>query len=175
MHKITEPKQFRSNIVKRLNKIIKNENQSINLEKGIFNYSLQEATRLKIVKKWDNQPFVNLYLCRLKTIHYNIQEKSLKRRLKNQKIKAHEVAFWTHQEMRPELWEEMIQKKQKRDKSKYEVNTEAATDNFTCFKCMRSDPDNANKCTYYQLQTRSADEPMTTFVTCLNCGSRWKC
>ena len=39
---------------------------------------------------------------------------------------------------------------------------------FTCFKCK------SNKCTFYQLQTRSADEPMTTFVTCLNCGNRWK-
>ena len=29
------------------------------------------------------------------------------------------------------------------------------------------------KCTSYDLQTRSADEPMTTFVTCLNCGNRW--
>lgn len=23
-------------------------------------------------------------------------------------------------------------------------------------------------------QTRSADEPMTTFVTCTNCGNKWK-
>ena len=30
------------------------------------------------------------------------------------------------------------------------------------------------KCTYYQLQTRSADEPMTTFITCLNCNNKWK-
>ena len=175
MVKIENPTEFRANIVKRLDKIIKNETQSRNLEKGIFNYSLGEATRLKIVKKWENQPFVNIYLCKLKTIHHNIQHKDLKRKLKNRIVKAHEVAFWTHQEMRPDLWDEMIQQKQKRDKSKYEVNTEAATDNFTCFKCMQNDPENANKCTYYQLQTRSADEPMTTFVTCLNCGCRWKC
>lgn len=26
----------------------------------------------------------------------------------------------------------------------------------------------------YQLQTRSADEPMTTFITCAKCSKRWK-
>ena len=45
----------------------------------------------------------------------------------------------------------------------------AATDEFKCYKCKK------RKCTYYEMQTRSADEPMTTFVTCLNCGNRWKC
>ena len=45
----------------------------------------------------------------------------------------------------------------------------AATDEFhTCRKCKK------NLCIYYQLQTRSADEPMTTFVTCLSCGNNWK-
>ena len=40
---------------------------------------------------------------------------------------------------------------------------------FTCGKCR------SKKTTYYQMQTRSADEPMTSFVTCLNCQKRWKC
>ena len=30
------------------------------------------------------------------------------------------------------------------------------------------------KATYYQMQTRSADEPMTTFLTCLKCNKKWK-
>jgi len=37
-----------------------------------------------------------------------------------------------------------------------------------CQKCQKRD------CTYSQIQTRSADEPMTTFVLCNNCGNRWK-
>ena len=45
---------------------------------------------------------------------------------------------------------------------------EASTDAFKCGKCKQ------RQCTYYQLQTRSADEPMTTFVTCVNCDNRWK-
>lgn len=44
----------------------------------------------------------------------------------------------------------------------------ATTDQFKCGKCKQ------RKTQYYQMQTRSADEPMTTFVTCTNCGNRWK-
>ena len=40
---------------------------------------------------------------------------------------------------------------------------------FKCFKCQ------SNKTHFYQMQTRGADEPMTNFVNCLNCGKRWKC
>lgn len=42
------------------------------------------------------------------------------------------------------------------------------TDLFTCGKCK------GKRCTYTQVQTRSADEPMTTFVFCNDCGNRWK-
>jgi len=45
---------------------------------------------------------------------------------------------------------------------------QAETDMFKCGKCK------SRKCRYRQMQTRSADEPMTTFVTCSNCGNRWK-
>ncbi|KAF9563525.1 RNA polymerase II elongation factor [Mortierella alpina] len=45
---------------------------------------------------------------------------------------------------------------------------QAETDMFRCGKCK------GRKTRYYQMQTRSADEPMTTFVTCINCGNRWK-
>jgi hypothetical protein len=38
-----------------------------------------------------------------------------------------------------------------------------------CRKCK------SNKTEYYQLQTRSADEPMTTYATCKKCGNKWKC
>lgn len=47
-------------------------------------------------------------------------------------------------------------------------DTQAETDQFKCSKCKQ------RRCKYYQLQTRSADEPMTTFVTCVNCNNRWK-
>ncbi|GMR37553.1 hypothetical protein PMAYCL1PPCAC_07748, partial [Pristionchus mayeri] len=48
------------------------------------------------------------------------------------------------------------------------VNKGTPSDMFKCGKCGKKN------CTYTQLQTRSADEPMTTFVFCLECGNRWK-
>uniref|UniRef100_A0A3Q1CSN0 Transcription elongation factor n=1 Tax=Amphiprion ocellaris TaxID=80972 RepID=A0A3Q1CSN0_AMPOC len=42
------------------------------------------------------------------------------------------------------------------------------TDLLQCSKCKKKN------CTYNQVQTRSADEPMTTFVLCNECGNRWK-
>ncbi len=74
----------------------------------------------------------------------------------------------SHQELNPERWDALIQLKSVRDKNKYEQNMEAATDSFKCRKCR------STKCTYYELQTRSADEPMTIFITCLDCGTKWK-
>lgn len=44
----------------------------------------------------------------------------------------------------------------------------AKTSLLTCSKCK------GKNCAYSEMQTRSADEPMTTFAYCLNCGNRWR-
>jgi transcription elongation factor S-II len=170
MHGIIEnPTEFRINISNKLNKILLNENMSINLEKGIYNYSVEHATKLNVVKKWDNHYFVNIYLARVRTIYINLKNTSVKNMIQNKLVKAHSLAYMTHQQLRPDKWDALIQEKKIRDDNKYEPKLEASTDNFKCWKCK------SKKCTYYQLQTRSADEPMTTFVNCLDCGNRWKC
>ena len=166
--KIINPDTFRENIKKKLNEILQNEKNSSNLEKGIFNYVLKESTNKRIVKKWDNQYFVQLYIDRVRSIYKNLNNKEILDQIQNGSMKPHLVAFMTHQEMRPDIWNTLIEAKSKRDKNKFETNLEAATDTFTCRKCR------SKKCSYYGLQTRSADEPMTIFVTCLECGTRWK-
>ena len=168
--KIENPDLFRANIRNKLNEKFKDERHGNNLEKGIFNYSLKEASRRKIPKQWSDPYFVMIYVNHLRSIYRNINDNEyLICLLNNGDIKSHEIAFMTHQEMNPPRWTELIKEKMKRDKNKFETKVEAATDTFTCRKCRQ------NKCTYYQLQTRSSDEPMTTFVTCLNCDNRWKC
>lgn len=168
IRQIKNPEEFRSKIRDKLNIKINNIKHSTNLEKGIFNYALKEAANRKIVKKWDNPYFVQVYIDRLRSIFNNLNDDIIEQ-INNETIKAHVVAFMTHQELCPEIWKELLDAKAKRDANKYENNIAAATDTFTCRKCK------GNQCTYYQLQTRSADEQITTFVTCLNCSNRWKC
>jgi transcription elongation factor S-II len=168
MLRVDNPEQFRAKIQSQINQKVNNEKYSINLEKGIHNWTLNEATNRKVVKKWNNTLFVQLYVDHYRSIYFNLSEYILTE-LHNGNIKAQNIAFMTHQELKPEKWEVLIQSKIKRDKNKYETNIESSTDTFTCRKCY------TKKCTYYQMQTRSADEPMTTFVTCIECGNRWKC
>lgn len=169
MRTIDNPQEFRKNMTMKLTGILEDEKSSINLEKGIYNYCLDHATNLNVVKKWDNNYFVKIYLDRMRTIYINLKNSNLKELVQTKEIKPHEIAFMTHQEMQPDKWNDLIQEKKIRDENKYEPKVEASTDNFKCWKCK------SKKCTYYQLQTRSADEPMTTFVNCLDCGNRWKC
>ena len=166
-YKIENPDNFRTNIRKKINEKLNNEKASLNLEKGIFNYVLKEAEQRKIVKKWDNKFFIQIYLSHLKSILNNLNKKLIED-INNGSIKSHTIAFMTHQEIEHNRWAELIEAKSKRDKNKFENNLTASTDTFTCRKCK------GNQCTYYQMQTRSADEPMTCYITCCQCGNRWK-
>ena len=173
MRTVDNPEEFRRNVCKKLSLLLENglSEQSVeNMEKSIFNYCIKDAGERNIVKKWDNPFFVQIYLDRLRSIYINIKKSDeFRLKLLNKEIPAHEVGKLTHQDMAPVKWQKMIDDKKVRDENKYAPKLEASTDNFTCRKCK------SKKCSYYQLQTRSADEPMTTFVTCLDCGSRWKC
>ena len=168
LHKIENPDNFRANIRKKINEKLDDEKASVNLEKGIFNYTLKEADQRKIVKKWDNKFFVQIYLNHLRSIVNNLDDKWISA-INSDEIQAHKFAFMNHQEFNHDRWAQLIESKSKRDKNKFETNIAAATDTFTCRKCKN------NQCTYYQMQTRSADEPMTCYVNCLTCGNRWKC
>ncbi|XP_077580365.1 transcription elongation factor A protein 1 isoform X1 [Stigmatopora nigra] len=78
------------------------------------------------------------------------------------KMTAEEMASDELKEMRKNLTKEAVRDHQ------MATTGGTQTDLFTCGKCK------GKACTYTQVQTRSADEPMTTFVFCNECGNRWK-
>ena len=168
MRKITDPVGTRKTLVEKIKTLVDSDLAARNIEKGIYNYTIEDATRKHLVKKWENVHFVEIYLTRFRTIFNNLRlSPYLREQLEKKQCKPHEIAFLSHYEMSPERWEKLIEEKRERDKNIYDVQQKIDSE-FKCGRCKK------NNCTYYQLQTRSADEPMTTFVSCLSCGNRWK-
>ena len=166
---IANPDTFRVSIREQLNILLKDEKLALNLEKGILNWSLKEASQRKVVKKWDNPYFTTIYIDHLKSIYINLKKNmGLIEQMKMNSIKPHIIAFMTHQEIQPDKWNSLIEKKTKRDASKCDKKVGASTAMFTCSRCK------SKNCTYYEMQTRSADEPATIFITCLNCDKHWR-
>ncbi|KAL7676881.1 hypothetical protein ACOME3_003130 [Neoechinorhynchus agilis] len=101
---------------------------------------------------------------------YGTKNLGLKLKVRNGQLSPTRFANMT----RDELWSE--RRKRQREQWKKEaidhrlmpMTQGTRTTMLTCGKCKEKD------CTYTQLQTRSADEPMTTFVYCNKCGNRWK-
>lgn len=164
MYCVVHPDVLRQKMRVRINSILENETTSENIEIGVFNYAIQQSAEKKIIKKWSNPLFCELYLSKIRSLLNNITPEFI------QSLKEpHLVAFMNHHELNPERWKDLIYKKEKREEHLFSSKLASNTTDFTCFKCK------GNKCMYYQLQTRSADEPMTTFVTCVNCENHWRC
>lgn len=155
------PLEFRAKIRANFDTIV--EANSNLIEKGIYNATIQMCDERRIIKKWDNPKFLDVYLAIFKTVYFNVRNDPMI----VDPSAPYQVAFMTHQQMAPKQWRHIVEKKQKTDN--YEKRAAVTTDQFVCGKCKM------RKCTYSQAQTRSADEPMTTFVTCLQCGHRWRC
>lgn len=138
-----------------------------NIEKSIFNSSVRRIKAMKMTASWESPHFVNIYKCKWLEIKRALEKGPLHELIESGKIATKNVA-----DQPPDvLWPDGpcdTMKKYLKSKETIKV-IEAPPGMFICRKCK------SDKTTYYQLQTRSADEPMTTFVTCTNCDLRWKC
>ena len=155
-------------------KIILNEKISRQIEQSIYNSTIQFSYENNIKKHWDNKIFKSLYLSRIRSIYTNLKDDSylknvnFKTKILENDIDPKQISTLSNYDIFPEVWEELILKLSEKDKLKYELKPEAMTDMFKCGKC------DSRSCSYYEFQTRSADEPMTQFITCLDCNNNWK-
>jgi DNA-directed RNA polymerase subunit M/transcription elongation factor TFIIS len=162
MYIITDSKTFRQRCVDKLNEKVEDKTLSENIEIGIFNRSVQIAKEKQVIRKWTNKYFVEIYLSKLKSVMANITKELLA-----SLPEPHKIAFMEHYQMNPARWEDLIQKQTKREAYLCEQKVAANSTDMKCYKCK------SDKCSYYQLQTRSSDEAMTTYVSCMNCGNHW--
>ena len=155
--------------------LVNNEKIAKNIEIGCYNFTINKAEKENLHKKWENVFFKRIYLNKIKSIYTNLKSDSylknnrLIERLLSKEFKPHELSEMDATHLFPEHWKSYLDEKIKKENAVDENVQDAATDQFKCNRCKQK------KCTYYEVQTRSADEPMTTFVTCISCGNRWKC
>lgn len=144
------------------------------LERGIYNASLNEAKTRQIPLTWEHETFRWIYgmVAKRAIANFNpdsyVGNKHLIQRWKNGEFTLDQIGGWTPYQLKPMHWKDLKDQLLRREQRILEGNMSMATDRFRCSQCKEK------KCSYYELQTRSADEPMTIFVKCLNCGKQWK-
>ena len=134
--------------------------ESEEIEHAILNRCVNDAQKWFVDIDWNNSVFVDMYRSRAVSL-YPYRDMAAN-------MSPTEFVDSTAVDLNPKRWKEMIQKIIDKEKAMYSKKSTASIF-MHCSSCKKK-----TRCDYYQLQTRSADEPMTTFVTCLECDKRWK-
>lgn len=152
------------------------QKMALNIERGIFNYALKlylnSHNRNKKLTHWCDS-FNIYYTNRCIIIYSNLNEKSsikntqLIKRLFNNECNEFQLSQFTSKELFPERYNELTQL-YGLDKVIIREEKEIPDGMIKCKKCR------SYKTTYYEMQTRSADEPTTKFVTCHKCDAKFK-
>ena len=144
------------------------------IEKGIYNYAINKCNFREFIPIWDNSEFLEIYVSKSKHIYSNLNTKTyvknlkLIEKIKNGSILPYDLAFMDTYKLYPEMWSSIIDEKIKIDRMLKESLQECKTDLFECPMCHK------HETIYLQIQVRSSDEPMTNFITCINCGYKWQ-
>lgn len=145
------------------------------LEKCIVRHSKRtiESTK-KGVAAWDNHKFTNIYKHKFLFLKNALtSNEDLRSKAMTRELSVVEIVSMRPEQLQPEgIYAKTVEDNVHKEMHKEYLIRKAEEEHVGFFKCMKC---KSNKTTYYQLQTRSADEPMTTYVSCINCGKRWKC
>lgn len=135
-----------------------NEKQIINIEKSIYNFTIDECAKNDVGPSWDEPLFSHVYKQKSIDVVVNLKKGGLSELLGAKAIQSKDVGYLSPMELYPDKWKDEV-----------DVDTRDVVEGiFQCKKC------GSKRTTYYSLQTRSSDEPMTNFITCVECNNRWK-
>lgn len=149
------------------------EKISEEIESSIYEFTIKESEKHGIDSNIENKNFKRIYKNKTRTIYDNLNVNSYVKntnfliRLINKEFDIKEIAFLSPQEINKEHWKPYLDRQNANDEFLYSRTAGIKTNEYKCGRCKK------NECSYYQLQVRCSDEPMTTFINCLNCGNKW--
>jgi transcription elongation factor S-II len=145
------------------------------LEAQILNNVVGYCKQNGIDVDWANRVFWNTYRSKAISLYENLRTdgpvantQNWAKKLVKGEVEPKAFVEMPAEELCPTRWKAALDKMIEAEILLYSKNVSAAIYLY-CSRCKKK-----SKCDYYQMQTRSADEPMTTFVTCLECDREWK-
>ncbi len=166
-----------------------------NCERSVLNWTFKKFPKGEAA--WDNKTFRTTYKqkvvnllsefkrekSKMVTVSLSIEDDEVKVklvivpqlvcRLQRKELESTKLAWYSPEVLDPNgLYSQTMFKLKTKELSREAAKAKQDEDYVGMFKCGKC---KSKKTTYYQMQTRSADEPMTTYVTCLGCSNRWKC
>lgn len=162
---IKDPPNFRERVLDAYRQVFSEEKTAVDFEKAVYNHAVYQAKYNNTPCNWENPQFLSGYKAKAMYVLRNHAEMVAIQNSSN--ITAATIICMKPSDIKPEIWRELIKLKEAKNKL-YGIKPKANTWSFTCKKCK------SNECSYYEMQTRSADEPMTTFILCLTCGNQWR-
>lgn len=138
-----------------------------NMEKSLYN-SVGQG-----IHDTSTAHFSSVYKSRFLGLMENIKRNpSIICRIKNGELKSSKFADYSPDILEPDgIFSEVKLERREIENRREKAEAQRNEDYVGLLKCGKC---KSVKTTYYQMQTRSADEPMTTYVTCLNCQHKWK-
>lgn len=165
---------IRDKVVENFTDLLESNELATQLEESILHVVCEQAIKENIDVDWNNRVFWNMYRSRAISFYEYGRRATTSDdgkwilMLKQREITTREFAEMNAVDLCPSRWKDAVERIIESEKKLYSKNESAAIFMW-CSACKKK-----TKCDYYQMQTRSADEPMTTFVTCLECDRKWK-
>jgi transcription elongation factor S-II len=162
-----------------------------NMEIAIFNWAVKSCRKedlawktkkesAAMIKENGSIQFANtnrpagfrfLYTMKVRSIYANLRKyHRFKELLASQTIHPKIVPFMKPFEIDNTLWKPIFDKNAAKElaKARWEEEEQGMSGLYVCKKCK------SDKTAHVSVQTRSADEPMTVYITCKICKHNWK-
>lgn len=152
----------RSDTISKFSIALKDIDAALKIEAGLFEFTIVHCHINNLLPQIMTAVYNSKAYDLLQNLEYNnpIDNKYLWRAIIDGTIDPQTLAFLKPHELHPKRWGDIIKKNNLREEKKKNM---AVTDLYQCWKCKE------RRCRVMEMQTRSADEPMTKFITCMNC------